>query len=460
MDATYAKDKLAADRIVLLGILIVGVLVARVIVSARSKIAMSSPITLDLAGLSIAMPSGEGWTCTDRWMHEGRSGENVYLLGGVFAVSAGRQVRTTTKVYCVCAPVAEASPAEEHFEETASQSDGKIVETGQIKNEGVRVDWARISAQAGYISVLCGRARLAYGRQFDIKVQEESGDLDWAWRVFKAIVCSMRVDEALLEAGNGVVEGVKSRGIGDFLRNQNRQRLFVVENARGARMGFTVDVIVYAGDEEDLPIQAARVLYLKGADIRERAVRLYAKDDLSRFEWGSQAVTMFDGEMIAGSSVEVSMNESGVLTATVADVQELEYRPGPLAVVSMLMDLVVVEMLEEGVEQCMIDMIDEDGQTVPVLLTQVSAEEAREGLGNENIEYSVRLEYQYLGKRDNYRLMYFDGEKRVLLEAVQRTELYSLKRADAEDVAREFPERADLVLRGDKLKERLGRGKD
>ncbi len=458
MDATRAKDKLAADRVVLLGILVVGVLLGRLLVSVRSKIDMSSPIKLDFAGLSVSMPSGEGWTCADRWTYEETSGESLYMLGGAFVAGEGQ--RPGTRVLCVCTPVFESATAAERLENLASRLNARIVQASQIESGNIAFDWAQILDETGRVNVLFGTADLAYGRQLDIKIREDTGDMAWAWNVFEQIVCSVRVDDALLKAGNDLVESVKFRGVGSFLANQNRQRLFIVKDTSGASVGFKMDVFVDMGDQDELPIQAAGAHYLKDESVWDHAISFFAEDDLSQFEWNSRAINMIGRQIVSGSRIDVVLDQSGVIAVMEANVLDRKYRPGPLAVPRILLELFVVQMFKQGIEQCVIDLIDEDGRVTPVVVSEISAEQARGDLGNDKIEYAAKLEYQYLGGQDSYRRMYFDGDKRVILEAVKREKLLFLERASGESLAKEFPERADLLLNSDKLKEKLGRDRD
>jgi len=458
MDATYARDKLAADRIVLLGVLILGVLVAHVIVSVRSKIEMSSPIKLELAGLSIAMPSGEGWSCEDRWRYSEGAGGNVYALGGVFV--GGQRRHPSASVVCVCRPGLEVTEPEERFKDLARQIDGRIVQAGTIESGAIPVEWVRISEGTGLVNMVCGTAVLPYNRQLDIQVREGTGDFDWARIVFEHIVCSARLDGELLKASGKLVESVKSRGVGSFLRNKNRQRLFVVENDVEASVGFKIDVFVEMGAQDELPIQAAGAFYLKSENIEDHAASFYTNDDVSQFVWKSRTINTIMNEMVGSSSVDVVLDGSGVMTATMQRGGQRRLRPGPLAVPKVLIELFVAQMLEKGIEQCIVDMIDENGGITPVLISQTSIEQAEELAGDDQIEYGAKLEYQYLDGRDHYRLLYLDSQKRVLLEVVNYEQLLFFKRADAKDVAREFPERADLILRGDGLRERLERYRD
>lgn|GEM_PF-1309753 len=436
MDNASEKNKMAVNRVAFLGLLILGVLVARFLVAVRSGVSLSSPITLAPAGLSVSVPTGNGWSNEQAWTRN----SDAFTLGGAFALSPGRP---SAIVQCRCRFAAADATNRDYLKDVAAGIEGRILEKGVIETAGIKIDWVLVSQRGILFKTFYATAILPYNRQLDIEVHEATGDLDWARTIFEAIAGSVEfTDNEMLRAGSELISAVKFKGLGRFLDNQNRQQLFLIRNARQSNLGFATGVFIDTGREEQLPFHAAGVLYLRDrAYVEDRATTFYCDDGLTNFQWKTQMMSMLGSKLASSSSTKVALDETGLLTVSAIDDRERTYRPGKIAAPSAVLELLLVQMLESEIEQCFVDMIESDGSIVPFRLSRIAAKEIPD---DDQISHGFKLEF--FDKPGFYEQIYLDEDNRVVGKLVQKSELLLWERASRQEVAAEYPERADLIL--------------
>ena len=59
--------KYIAKTIALPALLVISLLAAQLVMQSKTVIRMSAPIELYRSGLSVSMPSGNGWKCKEKW---------------------------------------------------------------------------------------------------------------------------------------------------------------------------------------------------------------------------------------------------------------------------------------------------------------------------------------------------------------------------------------------------------
>ena len=184
MSETYRFRKPGGDKVALLGLFVLALLAARLVVGLKSAISLSAPIPLPGEGLSVCVPSGNGWYNEKQWALV----ENSFALRSVFALRSGKP---TAQVRCRYLLAAEpASPAAQ-FEHKAREVNGAIVKTGQTQAASLTIHWAHIQQPDILLEVFFGVAKLPNGRQFDIEVRQTTGGADLAARIFKSIAGSL-----------------------------------------------------------------------------------------------------------------------------------------------------------------------------------------------------------------------------------------------------------------------------
>jgi len=181
MDKTYDIKKIGGDKIALLGLFVVALLIARLIVASKSALILSEPIILAQAGLSVSMPSGNGWKTEKQWKYH----ENVFSLSSNFAPGSNRP---TAWAQCRYLLAAETATPQMRFEQKAFEVDGQIVKMDQTHTDTLTFYWALIEQPRTPLSFIFGTAKLPNNRQFDIEVHQIMGDAEMAELAFKRIV--------------------------------------------------------------------------------------------------------------------------------------------------------------------------------------------------------------------------------------------------------------------------------
>ena len=194
MDKTYDIKKIGGDKIALLGLFVVALLIARLIVASKSALILSEPIILTRAGLSVSMPSGNGWKSEKQWNYH----ENAFSfsLSSSFAPGPGKP---TAWAYCRYLLAAETTTPQMRFEQRASEVDGVIIKTDRMQIDALTIDWVHIQKPRTSFSFLFGTARLPNNHQLDIEVHQIMGDAEMAELAFKRILKSLNFESTSAE---------------------------------------------------------------------------------------------------------------------------------------------------------------------------------------------------------------------------------------------------------------------
>ncbi len=187
MDKTYDIKKIGGDKIALLGLFVFALLIARLIVASKSALILSEPIILAHAGLSVSMPSGNGWKSEKQW----RDQENGFFLSSSFNISSGKP---TAWARCRYLLAADMTTPQMQFEQRASEVDGVIIKTDQTQTDTLIFDWALIEKPQTPLSFIFGTSKLPNNHQLDIEVHQVMGDTEMAELAFKRIVKSLNFE--------------------------------------------------------------------------------------------------------------------------------------------------------------------------------------------------------------------------------------------------------------------------
>lgn len=197
----------------LLGLFVLALLAARLVVGLKSAVSLSEPISLPGEGLSVCVPSGNGWYNEKQWAFV----ENSFALRSVFALRSGKP---TAQVRCRYLLAAEPPTPAVQFERKAREVNGTIVKTGQTQAATQTIDWAHIQQPDILLDVFFGIARLPNGCQFDIEVRQTTGGADLAARIFQSIVGSLHFNKS---SGNPPApEGSSKNVVRDFPQHTQR----------------------------------------------------------------------------------------------------------------------------------------------------------------------------------------------------------------------------------------------
>ncbi len=443
MDDIHGTKKPEYDKIALLGLFALSLLLAYLIVFFRSRLLFSDPIRLSQTGLSVSIPSGNNWQSDKQWNYQ----ENMFTLNSLFPLGSDRPTAWASCRYLLSA---ETATPQMKFEQRASAIDAVVVQMDRTQTDTLTIDWARIDLPELQISMFFATAKLPDNRQLDIEVGRIAGEIELTELIFKRIIESLEFeDNRFLKAGAEIVAEIKSRGLGDFLNNQNRQAYFLIKDEANGNIGFTMNVIVDSGIDDsainDHPdIRAAGQFYIRGQNSIEHATTFQSSNNLDEFVYKSETSSRTDRR-----GAEMVLDGSDVITIRTSHTQpdEKSCQLGPAMIPDVFLDQLLMQMLDSEKGQIIIDIIEATGNIIPTFLAKIEAEE--DMTSDEDAAYIFELEL--LDGRGFSERLFLNDKKQLYKRRVRQDNIYILERTSAENIAREFPEHANRILRNSRL---------
>lgn len=475
MNGTYETKNRWVDKIAFFGLFIAVLLIASLLVLWRSAIVLSEPIELNCAGLSVCIPTGAGWRSEKQWKYQ----QNAFTLDSFFNPGPGS---VTAIVSCRYLLAATKTTPEVLFKEKASAVSGsKIAKTGQLEigrpdssfakglqNKSIpTIDWAHIKGSKTLFDTFFGVAQLPNNRRLDIEVYQAAGDTDLAEEIFKSVTESLKfTDNQLLEAGSKIVAEIKGKGLDSFLGprfakgpssaknsqsgghldNEDRESFFLIKDAKGRTIGFTMEVL---GSPEPGRFGAGSFYYIRGRHDQEQVTFFQSDNSFNEFVWKSE--TIGPG---GRSGVEIVLDKNGIMTVKEFDLQakEKDYQIGPAAIPDVLGKYIFSQMLDSNQKEIFVDIIEADGKITPALVSRIEAgspfasqnRSSGADVAQEEAAYVFRIEF--LDGRGFSEQVYLDNQKRISRMLLQQESTYTLERTGAENILREFPEQGSYIL--------------
>ena len=455
MQDRYRTGRYGADKIALFGLFVLSLLIAQFLTASRSAVVLSEPIGLSYTGLSVSMPSGNGWRTEKQWEYR----ENAFILSGVFLPVPPRPTVIVQCRYLLAAPQ---TGVDVRFQQEAGAVDGEIAETGRLQVDTLTVYWAHIKEPPTRHIIFFATAQLPNGRQLEIELHQTTGDTDLARRAFMGIAESLKFEDGSLPAAGGqVVAQIKDKGLNEFLRppeesSQNgatiegrvRRDFFLIKDAEGKTVGFTMDVLALPQQAQQTPddltissvdIQLASLLYVRGRYPQEQVSIFKCNNSFDEFFWKSE------GRSLAGTTAaEIATQQTGVITVTQLSPRprRKDYQLGPAAVPDILFDRLLSQMLDDNREEIIADLIDAQGQIIPTLISRIKIDDAADFEG----QVQFAFELKFLDGRGFCETVYLDSQRRIKKRILHQQDLYILERTDVQTILEQFPERAEYIL--------------
>lgn len=240
-----------------------------------------------------------------------------------------------------------------------------------------------------------------------------------------------------LKAGSEIVAKIKSEGLNSFLDNQSQDSFFLIRDARARTIGFTMDILIDSGTDDQLNIQAASLLYARGRYAQEKIAFLQSDNNLDEFTWKSETV-----RPAGRSSTRITLDRTGIMTVSKSGTQPEEkiYQLNPAAIPDVFLEFVFSRILDSSYKKILVDTIDSDGRITPTLISKTKADK-------------YVLDVKFLDGRGFSERVYLDKQKQIFRILLQQKNVFILERSSAENILREFPERADYILQRDKILE-------
>ena len=412
----------------LLGLFVLALLTARLVVGLKSAISLSAPIALPCEGLSVSIPSGNGWYNEEQWAFI----ENSFALRSVFAL---RSSKPTAQAHCRYLLAAEPASPGAQFERKAREVNGAIVKTGQTQAATLTIDWVHIQQPDILLDVFFGIAKLPNGRQLDIEVRQATDDADLAQRIFQGIVTSLSFKESrLLEAGAELVTAIKSQGLDPFANNPDRQTFYLVKDSAEQPIGFAADGLINPSENAQSDIHTASFVYIKGRNAREQRAVFQCSRHLEEFVCRSQTY-----HSTGASSAEIVVDKTGLMTVREfgRQAERKSYYLSRSAIPDVFLDQVFWKMLDNDQKEIVVDIVDATGGMTPASVSRIEA--------GKDSAYAFIL--RLLNGQGFSEEVFLDKDRKIHRMILHQEETYSLERTSAENVASEFPEYTQRFVR-------------
>ncbi len=433
MNGDSERTRRGLDKIVLMGLFVASLLIAHLVVVKRTALKLSKPIELSHSGLSVAVPTGNGWESQEKWQYQ----NNTYFLISDFNSVISEPM---TKVICRYQIAAEEIPARTWFEQQAGAIDGKILETDQWPRDTLTINWAHIEKPELMLCMFIGTAELPFNRRLDIEVHQFAGETELARKVFREIINSVRfTDNQLLKAGAEIVSTIKSKGIRNLLNPQNRQSCLLIKNMTGQNVGFTIDILDSSNLETNqFDIQASGYLHLSSKNILEQRTFFGCADNLGAFRWQSNTF----GNLNRRSS-DIVLNEAGIMSIRIPTdtLGTSRFRPSPAAIPDIFLEQLFAEMLERNTARIMFEIIDSDGKITPVLAETGNSAD----YSGEQGKFAYAITLKLLDESGASEQVYFDSGKRIVKTILRSRQNYILERTDVEQLMAKFPDYRGII---------------
>jgi hypothetical protein len=423
--------KQIAKTIALPALLVISLLAARLVMQSKTGIRMSAPLELNRSGLSVSMPSGNGWQCKEKWSFE----DSAFNISSIFAVSG-----LNDKAYAQCRyllAAGEETPAERLGQE---YSGTKLVTTGQSTANNLTANWATINTDG--IEIILGVCKLAGGRQLEIEVLQNESEQDTAKDIFEKIFKSFRFsDNGLLRAGARLISDIRNEELDIARDNDSSVSFFTIADSHNKIIGFTMDAMALVRTDANATINAADYYYLRGTVSDEQVGYFRGDANLRQFTWRDET-----SSRTGRKGIEITA-DSGILTVRRLRAgspfdkrtgkETGEYELSETAVPDIVLDPILAKALDINEQSFIIDIIRPDGAVVPVYIEKSPPAKDRTDSN------SIRLEW--LDGRNYWQQIYYDSEKKPEKIILGQEATYTLNVSDANEITNLFPERANLV---------------
>jgi hypothetical protein len=423
------------ETVALATLLVISLLVARLVMHSKTGLRMSAPIELSRSGLSLSMPSGNGWKCEEKWTYE----NNVFSTSSIL-VAGG----TKNQSYAQCRYLLATQKDTPLERISRPYIKTEMAETGITMAGNVEVDWASVTTDAGF-EIIVGVGELADGRQLEIEVLLTAEEQGRAQQVFDKIVESIRFsDNGFLQAGAQLISEIRDEGAKGVLTGDadgGTVSLFAVADSHGQTIGFTMDAIAAIKTDANTTINAADYYYLREPAPDEQVSFFRGGADWRQFIWRVETRSRMGNkgiEMTADSGVlTVRRSRTGLSVNRRTGRETGEYELGEAVVPDIILGSVLARVLDSNEQAVIIDVIRSDGIIMPAYVDKIPP---AKGQTDSN---SVRMEW--LDGRGYWQQTYYDSSKKATKIMLGQENTYTLSPADANEIMKIFPERADLI---------------
>jgi hypothetical protein len=428
--------KRIVEKIALAAILALSLLAARIIVSLKTGILMSPPVELMQSGLSVSMPSGNGWQCDKKWIYE----NNSFLTRSIFSTGGFSQ----SYAQCHYLLANEPMTPKERFDKQAEQFNGEVTQTGQLSSKQLKIEWAKIVRYANSsvsdatpehrieaYEIIFGICSLPAGRQLEIEVLVPEEEKEIIADVFERIVKDLRFsDNQLLQAGIAIISQTKQNDTKQQ-SEKNLTNLFIILDKQERAVGFTLDAVA-PKSETDPTLKVITYSYQKGLMTSELIGQYKGDSSFENFNWNVKTNSRRGSKVI-----EMVCKENFLKVRTSQNEKENECVLSKASVPDAMVDPILYNLLDSPMQEIIIDLIRLDGNVSPVYIKKMTSSKEQSSV------YVLRVES--LDGSGIWQQVYYDQDKRVTKKMLWQDGSFIFRQATVEQTVQAFPQQADVI---------------
>lgn len=454
MRYTEQLKKYGADKIFLLALFAFSLLIAYLIVMAKKTIVLGEPVEIPQAGLSIRLPSGNGWQSDKSWrQNEDELLLNSYLIPNPGLILAG--------VECRYRLASSKESPRQWLEQYATQYDATNPEYGTQQIDDARMEWVYIKSADDTSGALAATVQLGLGRRLDIEITQSSAEEEITLDIFEKITKQIVIKEnKLLEKGIDAVNSLKAVGLDKVIPQNEEPCYYLVKDSGKHEVGFVVEMFLKSDNTDGTEIQAAGFGYIRSPIRWEKAMLFKSDAGLDDFVWESEidqekTVERRMGRLTirspkqnfrASTTItavegnEILINRSGFDYSETGqpEPKESSVETGKAAIPGAVLEPFYIRMVDSNTDKVMVDIISSEGQVEPAIISI-----AKQPQNKPKAAYNVLI--RYIGSNET-EVIDLDNEMNIIGKTIKRDGILFLEPASLESLLRRFPERADDIL--------------
>jgi hypothetical protein len=437
MKTKAVTKKYSVAEVVLLITFAFSLLVGYYIVQKRQKISLSPPIGLDYTGVSVSIPSGEGWKSSGPWRF--RENDSDYMLSAQLA-SRGHVLAIVRWRY-VLAP--EKTTTYKLLKKRAADGGAEIIKTSHYSVGSILIEWAQATVPGGLKNVFFGIAQLDNGRTIEVDAMAPL-DIDLAKLIFRRVCNSLRYrPNDLLDKGDKFIANIKNFGAVNLVEKDTGstwEKVYIVDDSSGNTTGYSLETFNKINppiDSMNIKLDKRKYLSYENGWVKEntffkcnnRFDDFFMQTRLSSSDTDRRHMIVIDYSSLDGMKI-VSQALS----------EDLVCWPGSNIVPEVLLDSILPAYIDCEYTDMMIDTVRPSGQIVPVLVSKIGPEQAKKL--DPKAHYAVRLDFLDLNR---HQKILFDQDKNIIKKISSPKEAQIWLKSDRKTLLEKFPNNIENI---------------
>jgi len=229
-----------------------------------------------------------------------------------------------------------------------------------------------------------------------------------------------------------------------LLGNGGRHSFLLIKDLADRPIGFSVDILNCNGSDA-AAVEAGSHFYIRGMQARQQRMFFQSNNGLDRFSWLTRTVSRAG---TAGTEI-VRADNSVTVTELGSQNRIRRFEPDPVSMPSPLLDIVLIQMIENGTRRAVLNVITAEGTVSPTLICAKQLERPNRTDQGPQYQFTVKL----LDGSGFLEVVSLNRQKEISRIVLKHDHVLTLERTTAEDIIRLFPEQADYIMQAPEIHE-------